>query len=145
MSGQLAIALTAALIVIAVAAVVLALRTRRVVATPTERAVHAALHTASLAARALRQGLTPDSAREAAPFLRELTGTDRLALFDGTGKQLACDPDDAWDADVRDTCATAARESLQGQRRVMGHAPTSGSSLNRCWPTPATCSVSWWS
>ncbi len=125
MSGQLAIALTAALIVIAVAAVVLALRTRRVVATPTERAVHAALHTASLAARALRQGLTPDSAREAAPFLRELTGTDRLALFDGTGKLLACDPDDAWDADVRDTCATAAGESLQGQRRVMGHAPTS--------------------
>ena len=125
MSGQLAIALTAALIVIAVAAVVLALRTRRVVATPTERAVHAALHTASLAARALRQGLTPGSAREAAPFLRELTGTDRLALFDGTGKLLVYDPDDVWDADVRDTCATAARESLQGQRRVLGHAPTS--------------------
>ena len=109
MSGQLAIALTAALIVIAVAAVVLALRTRQVVATPTERAVHAALHTASLAARALRQGLSADSAREAAPFLRELTGTDRLALFDGTGELLACDPDDAWDADVRDACASAHR------------------------------------
>ena len=54
MSGELAIALTAALILLAVAAVVLAVRTRRVVATPTERAVHAALHTASLAARALR-------------------------------------------------------------------------------------------
>ncbi|MEW5808383.1 MAG: histidine kinase [Actinomycetota bacterium] len=125
MSGQLAIALTAALIVIAVAAVVLALRTRRVVATPTERAVHAALHTASLAARALRQGLSQDSAREAAPFLRELTGTDRLALFDGAGKLLAGDPDEDWDADVRAACATAARDSLSGQRRVMGHAATS--------------------
>lgn len=125
MSGQLAIALTAALIVIAVAAVVLALRTRRVVATPTERAVHAALHTASLAARALRQGLTADSARESAPFLRELTGTDRLALFDGTGNFLAGDPDDDWDAEVRAACAAAADDSLSGQRRVLGHTPTS--------------------
>ena len=57
MAGELAIALTTALSLAAVAAVVLAVRTRRVVATPTERAVHAALHTASLAARALRQGL----------------------------------------------------------------------------------------
>ena len=48
MPGELAIVLTAALILLAVAAVVLAVRTRRVVATPTERAVHAALHTASL-------------------------------------------------------------------------------------------------
>ncbi len=73
MSGELAIALTAALILLAVAAVVLAVRTRRVVATPTERAVHAALHTASLAARALRRGLDADSAETAAPFLRGLT------------------------------------------------------------------------
>ena len=32
------------------------------VATPTERAVHTALHTASQAARALREGLDTDSA-----------------------------------------------------------------------------------
>ena len=85
MSGELAIALTAALILLAVAAVVLAVRTRRVVATPTERAVHAALHTASLAARALRRGLDADSAETAAPFLRGLTGTDGLALYGGDG------------------------------------------------------------
>ncbi|PRC50987.1 sensor histidine kinase, partial [Mycobacterium sp. ITM-2017-0098] len=60
MSGELAIALTAATARRISAAVVVAVRTRRVVATPTERAVHAALHTASLAARALRRGLDTD-------------------------------------------------------------------------------------
>ncbi len=89
MSGELAIALAAALILAAVAAAVIAVRTRRVVATPTERAVHAALHTASLAARALRHGLDTDSAETAAPFLRGLTGTDGVALFDGDGQLLA--------------------------------------------------------
>lgn len=127
MSGELAIALTAALILLAVAAVVLAVRTRRVVATPTERAVHAALHTASLAARALRQGLNTESAQTAAPFLRDLTGADGLALFDGDGAVLAENAlDDArWDDDVRDACNSAAHESISGQRRVMAHASTS--------------------
>ena len=69
MSGQIALTLAVALLLAAVAAV-LVVRTRRVVATPTERAVHAALHTASLAARALRQGLDSESAATAAPFLR---------------------------------------------------------------------------
>ena len=121
MSGELAIALTAALILLAVAAVVLAVRTRRVVATPTERAVHAALHTASLAARALRRGLDADSAETAAPFLRGLTGTDGLALYGGDGQQLARDPDDhpIWDAEVLTACDGAAREAISGQRRVM--------------------------
>ena len=121
MSGELAIALTAALILLAVAAVVLAVRTRRVVATPTERAVHAALHTASLAARALRRGLDADSAETAAPFLRGLTGTDGLALYGGDGQQLARDPDDhpIWDAEVLAACDGAAREAISGQRRVM--------------------------
>jgi len=125
MSGQLALILTAALIVVAVAAVALAVRTRRVVATPTERAVHTALHTASLAARALRQGLTPSAAGTAAPFLRGLTGTDGLALFDGDGHLLARDPDDGWDAPVLDACHRAALAALADRRRVMDHAPTS--------------------
>lgn len=124
MSGELAIALTAALILLAVAAVVLAVRTRRVVATPTERAVHAALHTASLAARALRQGLDTESAHTAAPFLRGLTGSDALAVFDGDGALLARDPDD-WDDDLVEACERAARQSLSGERRVMTHARTS--------------------
>src|SRR5262245_29952921 len=124
MSGELAIALAAALILAAVAAAVIAVRTRRVVATPTERAVHAALHTASLAARALRRGLDTESAQTAAPFLRGLTGTDGVALFDGDGRLLARDPPDAsiWELDA---CEQAALESISGQRRVLTHGQTS--------------------
>jgi two-component system LytT family sensor kinase len=127
MAGEVAIALTVALILLAVAAVVVAVRTRRVVATPTERAVHAALHTASLAARALRRGLDTDSAKTAAPFLRDLTGADGLALFDGDGQLLACDPDDdaVWVDDLLDACERAAGQSITGARRVLTHAKTS--------------------
>src|SRR4051794_23999819 len=119
MSGELAIALTAALILVAVVAVVLAVRTRLVVATPTERAVHTALHTASLAARALRRGLDTESAKTSAPFLRDLTGADGLALFDGDGQLLARDPDDdaVWVDDLLDACDRAARQSISGERR----------------------------
>jgi two-component system LytT family sensor kinase len=126
MSGELAIAL-AALFLAAVAAAVIAVRTRRVVATPTERAVHAALHTASLAARALRQGLDTDSAQTAAPFLRGLTGTDGIALFDSDGWLLSQDPPDEpiWEPDVNDACEHAARESISGQRRVLTHVKSS--------------------
>jgi len=63
MSGPILITVAAVLAVAGVIAAVFVVRTRRVVATPTERAVHAALHTASQAARALREGLGPDSAR----------------------------------------------------------------------------------
>ena len=119
MSVEVAIALALALMLTAVAAV-LVVRTRRVVATPTERAVHAALHTASLAARALRRGLDTESARTAAPFLRGLTVTDGLALFDGDGELLARDGDEPlWQADVVDACAVTARDSIAGQRRVL--------------------------
>jgi two-component system, LytTR family, sensor kinase len=122
MSGELAIALAAALILAAVAAAVIAVRTRRVVATPTERAVHTALNTASLAARALRRGLDTESAQTAAPFLRGLTGTDGVALFDGEGRLLAQDPPDDSN---RDACQRAALESISGQRRVLTHGQTS--------------------
>jgi two-component system, LytTR family, sensor kinase len=127
MSGELAIALAAALTLVALAAAVIAVRTRRVVATPTERAVHTALHTASLAARALRQGLDTESAQTAAPFLRGLTGTDGVALFDSHGQLLAQDPPDEsiWEPDVLEACERAARESISGERRVLTHGRTS--------------------
>lgn len=126
MSGEFAIVLAAVLTVAAVAAVIV-VRTRRVVATPTERAVHAALHTASLAARALRQGLDPASARSAAPFLRELTGTAGIALFDGDSRLLARDPDDdaVWSAGVTGDTARTVREAISGERRVLTSLPTS--------------------
>ncbi|CKI26874.1 sensor histidine kinase [Mycolicibacterium smegmatis] len=120
MSGEVAIALALALVLTAVVAIVV-VRTRRVVATPTERAVHAALHTASSAARALRRGLDTDSAQTAAPYLRGLTVTQGLALFDGDGQLLALDPDDdaLWQTDIIDTCTSTARDSIADQRRKL--------------------------
>ncbi|MFF3492270.1 sensor histidine kinase [Streptomyces sp. NPDC002795] len=50
------------------------------VGTPVERATFETLHTASLAAPALRAGLTEDTARKSARRLRTLLGTDALAV-----------------------------------------------------------------
>ena len=119
MQGELAIALAAALILGALAAVVI-VRTRRVVATPTERAVHAALHTASLAAHALRHGLDVESAQRAAPFLRQLTGGDAVVVFDASGEPLAHDPSDStWTPDALAAAERAAAEALTGRRRIL--------------------------
>ncbi|MBB5167072.1 sensor histidine kinase [Mycobacterium sp. AZCC_0083] len=121
MPGEIAIALAAALILATVVAAVVAVRTRRVVTTPTERAVHAALHTASLAARALRHGIDVDSAQRAAPFLRQLTGADAVVLFDESGQRSAQDPSDrsTWTPDALAAAEHAAKEALTGQRRIM--------------------------
>jgi two-component system, LytTR family, sensor kinase len=127
MSGELALVLAAVLLLAAVAAAVAVVRTRRVVATPTERAVHAALHTASLAARALRQGLDTESAATSAPFLRGLTGADGVALFGHDGDLLARDPADepVWTSDVVDECERTAAQSISGERRVLEAGRTS--------------------
>jgi two-component system LytT family sensor kinase len=121
MPGEIAIALAAALILATVAAAVIAVRTRRVVATPTERGVHAALHTASLAAHALRHGLDADSAQRAVPFLRQLTGADAVVLFDESGHGSAHDPSDpsTWTPDALVATEHAAKEALTGQRRII--------------------------
>ncbi|MEU6014257.1 histidine kinase [Streptomyces sp. NPDC047515] len=52
------------------------------VGTPVEHATFETLHTASLAAPALRAGLTEESARKSARRLRSLLGTDALCLTD---------------------------------------------------------------
>lgn len=120
MSDGVALALTIALLAVALTLGVFTLLTRRVVTTPEERTVHAALHTASLAARPLRTGLGADSAREAAPHLRALTGSDGLAMYDADGDPLVADPDsDLWTDATRQACGRAARESIAGRRRVL--------------------------
>ena len=127
MPGAVLTILLAALAVAGLAAAAYVVRTRRVVATPTERAVHDALHTASLAARALRRGLDAESARAAAPPLRALTGAEGVALFDADGRPLVTDPDDGavWTDLVTTECERAAHDSIAGQRRVMsGGQPT---------------------
>ncbi|WP_306365516.1 sensor histidine kinase [Nocardia sp. CC227C] len=98
-------------------------RTRRTVTTSAERAVHSTLHTASLAANALRRGLTEESAAEAAPYLRTLTAADGLGIADPAGALLA------WDgghADLADRFTEAARRAVDGERRVLDAGPESG-------------------
>jgi two-component system LytT family sensor kinase len=58
-------------------------RRRRGFGTPADRAAFATLHQASLAAPALRDGLTRESARRAARHLRALLGTPALAVIGG--------------------------------------------------------------
>lgn len=109
----------ALVVVVAVAATVVAMRTRRVLTTPAERAVHDTLHTASLAAGPLRRGLDESSAREAAPHLRRLTGAESLAIAGPDGALLA------WNGPyegLSDQFGAAAMRAIDGGRRVLvGH------------------------
>lgn len=103
-------------------------RTRRVVTTPAERAVHATLHTASLAAVPLRRGLTEDSAQEAAPHLRALTGAVALGIADPDATLLA------WDgphAELADYFTAAAARAIAGERPVLVAGPGHGEHLGR--------------
>ncbi|WP_225729398.1 MULTISPECIES: sensor histidine kinase [unclassified Nocardia] len=95
-------------------------RTRRVVTTPAERAVHATLHTASLAAVPLRRGLTADSAGQAAPHLRALTGAEALGIADPDAALLA------WDgphAELTEYFTDAAARAIAGGRPVLVSGP----------------------
>ena len=59
-------------------------RRRQQLGTPADRATYATLHTASLAAPSLREGLTPAAAGRAIRHLRDLLGTDAIAICDGS-------------------------------------------------------------
>ncbi|WP_107655193.1 sensor histidine kinase [Nocardia suismassiliense] len=103
-------------------------RTRRVVTTPAERAVHSALHTASLAAIPLRRGLTEQSAQESAPHLRLLTGAEALGVADPDGTLLA------WDgphAELAEHFTDAAKRAVAGERPVLVAGPGSGEHAGR--------------
>ncbi|MBF6299854.1 histidine kinase [Nocardia amamiensis] len=120
--------MTTALAVVAAAALIAGAlliwsRTRRVVATPAERAVHSALHTASLAAVPLRRGLTERSAREAAPHLRALTGAEALAVAGPDGTLLA------WEGphpELAEYFIEAAERAVAGERPVLVAGPGRG-------------------
>jgi two-component system LytT family sensor kinase len=89
----------AGVLAIPVGAAVRAARRHHVYGTPTERAAYEAMHTVSLAAPGLREGLSPESARKSARHLRRLLGTaavaitdaDRLLAWDGEGDRHAED------------------------------------------------------
>lgn len=121
MSGEFTVVVVAALVVGALIAAIVVIRTRRVVATPAERAVHATLHTAATAARALRKGLNVESARAAVPHLRDLTGAAGAALYDADATLLAHHPPEnpIWTAATLAEAHRAAQEATAGGRRVL--------------------------
>jgi two-component system LytT family sensor kinase len=89
-SATEAVVAGAVLVLLALALGVRALRRRTDLGTSADRATFATLHTASLAAPHLRQGLTPSGAARAARHLRALLGTPAVALTAG-GQTLAWD------------------------------------------------------
>ena len=81
-------------------------RGRAQLGSESDRATFRTLHTASLAAPALRSGLTPASAEKSVRHLRALLGTPCVALTDGSSVL-------AWDGEFehhRDLAAAFARE-----------------------------------
>ncbi len=76
--------------VLVVAVLLITRRRRRDLGTSADRATFDALHTASLAAPSLREGLTEHGAQRAARHLRTLLGTAAVALTDRS-KTLAVD------------------------------------------------------
>ncbi|HYH28831.1 MAG TPA: sensor histidine kinase, partial [Pseudonocardia sp.] len=108
------------IIVMIVLVVVLILRNRRnTFATPLERATFATLHTVALAAPSLREGLSPNSASFALPYLRQLLDTCALAMTDNRGATLAWDGDaDQHEPDVRSLAETVIST---GRQQVLSH------------------------
>ena len=101
----------------AVVLVVRAVRRRTGLGTPADRATFATLHTASLAAPHLREGLTPSGATKAVRHLRVLLGTPAVAIT-APGRTLAWDG--AGDAHTDDAVTHAAGVLTSGRTIVLG-------------------------
>ena len=142
------IALGAAMLAVAVVGVLVArtLLRRRDLGTPADRATFATLHTASLAAPHLREGLTAAGATRAARHLRTLLGTSAVALVDATttlvwegtgthhassalahaeevlrsGRTVVLGPDDVACANVECPIRSAVVAPITGEDRVVG-------------------------
>ena len=86
-------------------------RSQRDLGSDAERAAYAALHTATLASRHLRAGLTASGAGKAARHLRALLGCDTLVLADAAAVL-------AWEGALPDSPASRAR-LLAASRTVL--------------------------
>jgi two-component system LytT family sensor kinase len=83
-----------------------------------DQATHATLHTASMAARHLQDGLTADGTAKAAKHLRQLLGSSAVAVCDSSGLL-------AWDGAPEHHAADApghAEEVLRTGRTIVLHA-----------------------
>ena len=83
-SSILAVVIVVAIALLVVRSVLRLLRRRRFVS-DVDRATYETLHTASLAARHLRSGLTPQAAERATRQLRSMLGSRAIALTDSSG------------------------------------------------------------
>ena len=117
MTGTQAVVVGAVLAVVGLLLFVRAARQRTDLGTDADRATFATLHTASLAAPHLREGLTRPGAEKAARHLRALLGTPAVAITDASGTL-------AWDgagAHHADATVGHAREVLDdGRTSVLG-------------------------
>ena len=82
-ANQVVLALAAVALFVVLAGLLRLLRRRRFVS-EVDRATYETLHTASLAARHLRDGLTPEGAERATRQLRSMLGSRAIALADPT-------------------------------------------------------------
>lgn len=102
----------------------IAVRTRRVVSTPHERAVHDTLAAAAQAAHPLRSGLSTESAAEAVGPLRALTNAEGVALYDADGTLLGLDGDAAiWRPRVLTAATDLAGQALVQLRQIHADNP----------------------
>lgn len=115
MTGTQAVAVGVVLLAVGLLLWLLAVRRRADLGTDADRATFATLHTASLAAPHLREGLTPAGAERAGRHLRALLGTPAVALTDATSTLT-------WDGAGAHHAAQAsrhAREVLDRGRTVV--------------------------
>ncbi len=121
------VAVVAALVV---AVSVRVVRRRRDFGTTADRATFETLHTASLAAPSLREGLTGAGAQRSARHLRTLLGTPAVAIADAAGRCLAWEGGGARHAhDVADHASSVLGD---GQPTVVAGDTVSTGALARC-------------
>jgi two-component system LytT family sensor kinase len=118
-TGTQAVVVGAALLAVGLLLGLRAVRRRTDLGTPADRATFATLHTASLAAPHLRQGLTAAGAQRAARHLRALLGTPAVALTDAAAT-LAWDG--AGDRHAEHAVGHAADVLARGRPAVLGPA-----------------------
>jgi two-component system, LytTR family, sensor kinase len=96
-------------------------RRRQHFGTPADRATYATLHTASLAAPSLREGLTPAAAGKAIRHLRDLLGTAAIAICDSGGVLAWDGVGGAYETTHRADAKAVARHTLRtGRTAVLG-------------------------
>jgi two-component system LytT family sensor kinase len=121
-AGPLLVMIVLTMVVLAVGTVVLVTlwrARRRAFASPLERATFATLHTVALAAPALREGLSKQSAAFALPYLRTLLETSALCLTDEHCQLLAWDGES--DHHTLDVIEMAKTVIATGRQQVNSH------------------------